>query len=63
MKLPARENTPRSAKAGDRTGTKCPICEEPVLRQEQITRNGTRLGHRLVCSKRGCPWQKQDRTS
>lgn len=61
MKQPIRDNSPRAGKAGERTGTKCPLCEEPVLRQENVSRNGTRLGNRLVCSKRGCPWQGQDR--
>lgn len=57
---PAKDNTPRAAKPGERTGTKCPICSEDVLRQENTTSNGTRLGTRLVCSKRGCPWQGRD---
>lgn len=61
MKQPIRDNSPRAGKSGERTGTKCPLCEEPVLRQENVSRNGTRLGNRLVCSKRGCPWQGQDR--
>ena len=56
MKRPERNNTPRAAKQGERTGSKCPLCSEAVLRQENITSNGTRLGTRLVCSKRGCPW-------
>jgi hypothetical protein len=61
MKRPVIENAPRAGKPGERTGTKCPLCDEAVLRQENITSNGTRLGTRLVCSKRGCPWQGQDR--
>jgi hypothetical protein len=56
-----RENAQRAGKTGERTGSRCPICDEPILRQESITRNGTSLGHKLVCSKRGCPWQKSDR--
>lgn len=61
MKRNVQENAPRAAKPGERTGAKCPLCDEPVLRQENISSNGTRLGMRLVCSKRGCPWQGQDR--
>lgn len=62
MSRPVRDNhMPRAAKPGDRTGAKCPLCAEPVLRQENITSNGTNLGTRLVCSKRGCPWQGRDR--
>lgn len=61
MNRPTRDNAPRAGKQGERTGAKCPICDEPVLRQENISRNGTRLGTRLVCAKRGCPWQGQDR--
>lgn len=61
MKRPVNENVARAGKQGERTGTRCPICDEPVLRQENITPNGTRLGTRLVCSKRGCPYQAQDR--
>lgn len=61
MKPSIRENTPRAGKPGERTGTTCPVCSEPVLRQENISRNGTRLGSKLVCSKKGCPWQGQDR--
>lgn len=57
MKRPVRENTPRAAKPGERTGAKCPLCSEAVLLQDNITSNGTNLGARLVCSKRGCPWQ------
>lgn len=57
MRRSEKENAPRAAKQGDRTGDKCPICDEAVLRQENISSNGTRLGARLVCSKRGCPWQ------
>lgn len=61
MKRPEREFTPRAAKPGERTGSKCPLCDDAVLRQENISSNGTRLGSRLVCSKRGCPWQGVDR--
>ncbi len=60
MNRPTRDNTPRAGKEGERTGTRCPLCDEPVLRQENISSNGTRLGTRLVCSKRGCPWQGRD---
>jgi hypothetical protein len=48
--------TPR-AKHGERTGTTCPICGDSVLKQEIYGRSGAISGHRLVCSKRGCPWQ------
>lgn len=61
MKQPMKQNVPRAGKTGERTGTTCPVCDEPVLRQENVSSNGTRLGTRLVCSKRGCPWQGQDR--
>lgn len=61
MDRTAGANTGRAAKHGDRTGTRCPVCDEPVLRQETQSRNGTALGSRLVCSKRGCPWQGRDR--
>ena len=61
MKRPVSENQPRAAKVGERTGTTCPVCSEPVLRQENISSNGTDLGTRLVCSKRGCPGQGKDR--
>jgi hypothetical protein len=57
----ARENTQREAKSGERTGTKCPLCHEPARRQENVSSNGTRMGHSVVCSKRGCPWKGQDR--
>lgn len=60
MKRPVRENPPKLGKQGERTGTRCPLCDEPVLRQERISSNGTRLENRLVCSKRGCPWQGRD---
>ena len=59
MSRPARDNTPRAAKPGERTGAKCPLCDEAVLRQE-ISSNGAQMGHRLVCSKRGCPWQRRE---
>jgi hypothetical protein len=57
----ASENTQRAGKEGERTGTRCPLCQEPVLRQEAISSNGTRMGYKLVCSKRGCPYQGKDR--
>lgn len=56
-----QRDAPRAAKPGDRTGERCPLCDEPVLRQEPVSSNGTRLPARLVCSKRGCPWQSRDR--
>ena len=59
MKQSPRDNTPRAAKSGERTGTSCPLCGEPVLRQE-IASNGSQMGTRRVCSKRGCPWQGKD---
>lgn len=61
MKRPGAENMPRAGKQGEKTGARCPLCDEAVLRQEQISSNGTRIGMRLVCSKRGCPWQGKDR--
>lgn len=61
MKHPLKENQQRAGKTGERTGSSCPLCGDAVLRQENITSNGTRLGERLVCSKRGCPWQGKDR--
>lgn len=61
MKKTMQENGPRAAKSGERTGARCPLCDEAVLRQENISSNGTRLGTRLVCSKRGCPWLGKDR--
>lgn len=45
------------SKHGDRTGTVCPVCGASVLKQETFGRGGALSGHRLVCSKRGCPWQ------
>lgn len=51
------EGNPRQPKQGERVGTKCPICQEDVLKQERISSSGKSLGSRLVCSKRGCPWQ------
>ena len=44
-------------KHGERTGTVCPVCGDAVLKQETFGRSGALSGHRLVCSKRGCPWQ------
>jgi ribosome modulation factor len=61
MKRMAQDNVQRAAKSGERTGTTCPVCDEPVLRQEVVSSNGTRMGGRQVCSKRGCPWQRPDR--
>jgi hypothetical protein len=61
MKQPVKENQQRAGKSGERTGNSCPLCGDAVLRQENVTSNGTRLGTRLVCSKRGCPWQGVDR--
>lgn len=60
MKGPVRDNTPRAAKVGERTGAKCPLCDEPVLRPENTSGNGSGDG-RLVCSKRGCPWRGTER--
>jgi hypothetical protein len=47
----------RQPKQGERTGTMCPVCGDAVLRQETFGKAGALAGHRLVCSKRGCPWQ------
>jgi hypothetical protein len=44
-------------KQGDRTGTVCPLCGDAVLKQERFGPKGALSGHRLVCAKRGCPWQ------
>jgi hypothetical protein len=44
-------------KHGERTGTVCPVCGSAVLKQETFGRGGVLSGHRLICSKRGCPWQ------
>ncbi len=52
---------PPKAKHGERTGTVCPVCGDSVLRQETFGRGGALDGHRLVCSKRGCPWQSRVR--
>lgn len=48
---------PGTPKPGERTGTVCPVCGDAVLRQEVVARNGAVSGQRLICSKRGCPWQ------
>jgi hypothetical protein len=48
-------------KHGERTGTVCPVCGDAVLKQERFGKAGALSGHRLVCSKRGCPWQAQAR--
>jgi hypothetical protein len=61
MKQTERSNLPRAGKDGDRTGSKCPLCGEDVLRQDNFSTNGSRTGSRLVCAKRGCPWQGKDR--
>lgn len=63
MKRPVNvsDNTQRAAKPGEKTGARCPLCDDAVLRQENLSSNGTRLSSKLVCSKRGCPWQGQDR--
>lgn len=44
-------------KFGERTGTSCPVCGDAVLKQEIFGQSGALSGHRLVCSKKGCPWQ------
>jgi hypothetical protein len=44
-------------KHGERTGTSCPVCGDSALKQETFGPGGALKGHRLVCSKRGCPWQ------
>lgn len=44
-------------KQGERTGTVCPVCGGAVLKQETFGAGGALNGHRLVCSKRGCPWR------
>ena len=44
-------------KQGERTGTVCPVCGSPVLSQETFGGGGALNGHRLVCSKRGCPYR------
>jgi hypothetical protein len=48
-------------KHGERTGTVCPVCGDSVLKQEKFGKTGALISHRLVCSKRGCPWQGQAR--
>lgn len=57
MYAPTGGTAGRAAKPGERTGRKCPICDEPVLSQDTFAANGSRQGSKLVCSKRGCPWQ------
>lgn len=47
----------RQPKQGERTGTACPVCGDSVLRQETFGKGGAQAGYRLVCSRRGCPWQ------
>jgi hypothetical protein len=61
MNRPAAQNTPRQAKDGERTGARCPVCDDAVLRQETFSSNGSYSGNRLVCSRRGCPWQGHER--
>jgi hypothetical protein len=61
MQRHVREDAARAAKQGERTGDRCPVCDDAVLRQETFSSNGSRSGSRLVCSKRGCPWQGRDR--
>jgi hypothetical protein len=46
---------------GYSTGTNCPVCGDAVLRQESFGTSGAQKGHRLVCSRRGCPWQAKAR--
>ena len=48
-------------KQGDRTGTVCPVCGDSVLRQEKFGKAGALSGYKLVCARRGCPWQGKDR--
>ena len=48
-------------KHGERTGTVCPVCGDSVLKQETYNGGGALSGYRLVCSKRGCPWQSSVR--
>lgn len=47
----------RQGKQGERTGTSCPVCGDAVLRQEKFGKGGALSGHKLVCSRPGCPWQ------
>ncbi len=44
-------------KPGHRTGPVCTVCGSHVLSQEKFGSGGALSGYRLVCSKRGCPWQ------
>lgn len=44
-------------KQGERTGTVCPVCGDTVLKQERFGKSGALASYRLVCSRRGCPWQ------
>jgi hypothetical protein len=44
-------------KQGERTDITCPVCTDAVLKQERFGRNGQLESYRLVCSRRGCPWQ------
>ena len=55
--LPKKGTGSTQSKQGERTGTVCPVCGADVLKQERFGKNGSLNGHRLVCSKRGCPWQ------
>jgi hypothetical protein len=52
-----QSSTSHAAKAGERTGMTCPVCNDAVLKQETFGSGGSHAGHRLVCAKRGCPWQ------
>ena len=61
MKKMTEPYVPRAAVAGEKTGNSCPLCGEAVLRQEVVGSNGAKLGTRLVCAKRGCPWKGVDK--
>ena len=54
-----KKGTGPQPKDGQRTGMACPVCGDAVLRQEKFGKRGALSGHRLVCSKRGCPWEGQ----
>jgi hypothetical protein len=54
-----KDTRPGQGKHGERTGTVCPVCGDSVLKQETFGRGGALAGHRLVCSRRGCPWQSR----
>jgi len=57
MKKPSEFPRP---KEGVRAGIACPVCGDAVLRQELLGKGDAHNGHRLVCSRRGCPWQGKD---